>query len=386
MKTVERHIICLAKKTSVCPQTNKRTYSWICPNPQCQPNLVQQIIETKYLTTENKYTKLRRIKGKAQNTRSNNKNNKSRTQIKNPKNKATSTWNELPNISSKDYIGYHICFKCLKRIHQGQTIKCINCHSVAHIKCLKISTKMLEKKKNIQRICKLCSKDDIEIKDKINNENLKPEERPKNINNIKMGKNELLIVHMNVRSLINKMEDILILCQNVRPDLLCITETWLNESVPQNALTPQGYKQIRLDRSEKFKEIYGRNKGGGIIIFYKEELDVEKKTLCRNDYEENLWIHVKTKRSFLLGIIYRTEYCNILKETDEEESKLEKYIQSAYQICDNVIILGDLNADVKLNSCCPNGMKVNEIFNTYGLSQIIESPTRIDPKTRKSTI
>ena len=94
----------------------------------------------------------------------------------------------------------------------------------------------------------------------------------------------------------------------------------------------------------------------------------------------------KTKRSFLLGIIYRTEYCNILKETDEDKSKLEKYVQSAYQICDNVIILGDLNADVKASSCCPNGMKVQEIFNTYGLSQIIETPTRIDPQTRKSTI
>ena len=377
------HLSC--EKLNKMP-TNKHQYSWICPNLQCQPNYVEQISETNYIASENKFTKLKRINEKHQNTNSNNRKNKSKNRLSKYKNKPTSTWDELPLISSKDYIGYDICFKCLKRIHQGSRIKCTNCHSKAHIKCLKISANTIKKNETIQRICNICTKDDIEIKEKINIENLKPEELPKNINNIKTGKNELLIVHMNVRSLINKMEDVLILCQNVKPDLLCITETWLNESVPQNALTPQGYKEIRLDRSETFKEIYGRNKGGGIIVFYKEELDVEKKILCRNDYEENLWIHVKTKCSFLLGIIYRTEYCNILKETDEDESKLEKYVQSAYQICDNVIILGDLNADVKANSCCPNGKKVNEIFNTYGLSQIIETPTRIDPKTRKSTL
>merc|ERR1711972_211355 len=151
--------------------------------------------------------------------------------------------------------------------------------------------------------------------------------RPKSMDKIRTGKNELLIIHLNSRSLINKMEDVLIIIQTVKPDILCVTETWLNGSVPLNALTPSGYKQYRQDRTDRFKEIYGRNKGGGILVFYKEEIEIEKKILFKNDFEENIWLLVKLpKQSFLLGTIYRAKYTNLLQEI-EEETLLERYIQ-----------------------------------------------------------
>ena len=248
-----------------------------------------------------------------------------------------------------------------------------------------MSRKQSKSQHELKITCKLCSKEETEIQDKIDIKNVKYDERPKTLESMKKGKNELLIMHLNARSLVNKIEDIQIICQTAKPDILCITETWLNESVPQNALTPSGYKQYRQDRSDCFKEIYGRSKGGGIIVFYREEIEIEKKKLFKDDFEENLWLYVKTKQSFLLGTIYRADYTNILKET-EEESLLDKYIQQAYRITDNIIVVGDLNADVKTDSNCPNGTKVTEIFTTYGMTQIINKPTRIDPKTQKSTL
>ena len=94
---------------------------------------------------------------------------------------------------------------------------------------------------------------------------------------------------------------------------------------------------------------------------------------------------MKTKQTFVLGVIYRTNYCEILTETENDESKLEKYLQKAFQISNNVILIGDLNADVRTGSDCPIGNKTKEIISTYGMTQIIEKPTRIDPITRKST-
>ena len=366
---------------------NQNDFTWICPKPGCKPNYTKRFGDTNEISTSNKFKAPNQVnmnKNHNKQPRKKRKHNINKNIHKNKPNRI-GLWNELTTITSEDYIGHEICFKCNKRIKQGYRLPCSICNRTAHIKCLKIKTKTIELNKNLTRICNLCSNEETEIVDKIKIKDLTQDEKPTDLNRMKICKNELLIIHLNARSIMNKIEDIQILCQNIKPDILCITETWLNDSVPSNAITPIGYKQIRCDRSDEFKEIYGVKKGGGIIVFYKEEIEIERKTLMKNDYEENVWLHVKTKQSFLLGTIYKTNYSDILKETDEEESKLEKYIHKAFAICDNVIILGDFNADLKEKSECPIGNTTKEIISTYGLSQIIEKPTRIDPKTRKSS-
>ena len=63
------------------------------------------------------------------------------------------------------------------------------------------------------------------------------------------------------------------------PDVICLTETWMDDSVPKTAYIPQGYKIIRKDRSENYKQKYGRNKGGGVAVLHKEHIKVEKKSI-----------------------------------------------------------------------------------------------------------
>ena len=373
---------------------NDKCYSWICPNPKCHPNFNQpnNIFEGMYQKTNNRFSNLakRNKATKCKPTKHKPKSQLSRKNMENSKtNNNNKLWNELTLISSKDYIGRELCYKCCKEIKpEAPAGTCSICERKAHIKCQKISPKAFKENEDLQnhrRICQLCSTDEKLIENIIDITNLKSHERPEIIDNIRSGKNELLIIHINARSVINKAEDIQMICYQNKPDILCITETWLNESVPLNAITPIGYKVLRQDRSDKFKQIYGRNRGGGVLVFHKEEINIERKQLIKNDYEENMWIHVKTKTSFLLGIIYRADYTDILKDI-ENESKMEKYLQKAYLQNKNVILMGDFNADDNKENICHKGKKMHEICDTYGLKQIINKPTRIDNNTRKSTI
>ena len=68
------------------------------------------------------------------------------------------------------------------------------------------------------------------------------------------------IVHINARSLINKLYDIshhFCFC-----DVVIITETWLNCSIPTSAINIEGFTVIRQDRYENINK-----KGGGICIY-----------------------------------------------------------------------------------------------------------------------
>ena len=102
---------------------------------------------------------------------------------------------------------------------------------------------------------------------------------------------------------------------------------------------------IRKDRSEEYKQKYGKSKGGGVAVCYKEHLKVEKKHYLTEDCEEILWVQVKAKESFMLGIIYRGEYTDIMAEKDGE-CKLEENIRKASEISNRIIVTGDLNVDM----------------------------------------
>ena len=69
--------------------------------------------------------------------------------------------------------------------------------------------------------------------------------------------NSLTVLYFNARSIIPKFDA---LCSEVeihKPDLICITETWLSEEVSDSEIALAGYQLHRLDRNRQ---------GGGILI------------------------------------------------------------------------------------------------------------------------
>ena len=296
---------------------------------------------------------------------------------------------ELTAISPKDYVGVDKCRSCYKEVKDNHpAVECDECENWIHIKCSDMKLKTYNENKTLKTFkwtCNICRKDEQENNDRININTLQLNQLPEPMEKIKVNNKEMLIVHLNSRSIINKGDEFQLFIQQVKPDIMCITETWMDNSVPKHAYTPQGYRSIRSDRSDQFKQQYGKNKGGGIAVYYKQDIKVEKIDLLKDEYEEVLWVKVKAKQNFLLGTFYRAEYTNLLKDEDGG-SKFEKHLQTAIEVSDKVVITGDFNVDVTKGRDVREADTLRNICKSYGLSQFIKKPTRIDDKKGKATI
>lgn len=72
----------------------------------------------------------------------------------------------------------------------------------------------------------------------------------------------------NVRSLVNKMDELEALVRTRRDyresSIMCFTETWLYEQIPDANVTIPGFHMIRADRDLIAS---GKRKGGGLDLF-----------------------------------------------------------------------------------------------------------------------
>ena len=130
------------------------------------------------------------------------------------------------------------------------------------------------------------------------------------------------------------------ICNKLQPSILCLTETWLDSSTV-NVKIPCGYIIIRYDRTEEFKQKYGKTNGGGIAVLYRKGMKV-RKIVSSTPLEETLWLEIKGKPTFIVGVVYRAEYTNLLTETDNG-TVLEEQLNSAYCKSNKVIVMGDFN-------------------------------------------
>lgn len=72
----------------------------------------------------------------------------------------------------------------------------------------------------------------------------------------------LKICHLNVRSLLPKIDDIRDYCARSSMDIFCVSESWLGDAVPDDSLYIDGYILMRQDRA-------GDNHGGVAIYLNK---------------------------------------------------------------------------------------------------------------------
>ena len=142
-----------------------------------------------------------------------------------------------------------------------------------------------------------------------------------------------------------KLEELQNITEELEPDIVCLSETWFDSSIPQNSHIPEGYNIIRKDRNEDFQIKYKKNHGGGVAILYKNYLNLTEKKSLNDKTEDILWAHVNTKNSFLLGVLYRPDYSKLLY--DKEESTLEKNIKQASLISNQIFITGDFNINTR---------------------------------------
>lgn len=366
------------------------SYEWICSNPTCSPNHIEGMShEVQHqLVSPNRYNLLERAERVQIREKATKKTPKAKAKLFNHKtNEDMKLLNELTSITPGDYVGKDLCRSCHKEVKTShQAISCDLCQRWIHRSCSDMNTSLYnncKKKKHFQWTCNKCRVDEEENHDRPEVAILKDSEMPENATSIKSSSKEMTIVHLNCRSIVNKVEELELVVEQTDADIIVLTETWMDDSVPQQACIPEGYSIIRKDRGSAFKQKYGRNKGGGIAILHKEYIKVERKKYLTDNIEEILWVHVKIKSSFMLGAVYRPEYSDIMK--NDGESIIEENIRKATEITNNIIITGDFNIDMS-DPTHKNTQLLTDIYETYGLKQYIKKPTRIDKTTSKPTI
>lgn len=176
---------------------------------------------------------------------------------------------------------------------------------------------------------------------------------------------DLRVCHLNVRSLLPKIDDIRAYCAQCSVDIFCLSETWLADTDPEVSLQINNYSLLRKDRAG--------NDYGGVAIYLKKNL---KYVIIPSDEPiEQLWVRidVNSRKKIAVGVVYnphRRHYRTFLDALLDSVSLI-------FPTCDELVCVGDLNIDV-LDQLSPEARKFETFCDTFGLTQVIDVATRGD--------
>ena len=120
----------------------------------------------------------------------------------------------------------------------------------------------------------------------------------------------LYFVHLNARSLLNNFELIKYFMNKNKIAICTISETWLNNNIPNKLIEVQGYKIIRLDRNSINNQTNRTKRGGGLLIYLRSDLDnyaILPNLTYTDPNLESQWIEIKlqNQKSLIIGNCYR---------------------------------------------------------------------------------
>ena len=186
----------------------------------------------------------------------------------------------------------------------------------------------------------------------------------------------LKVISFNARGLSSKYAHLHSLIYDHDPDIIAITETFLDNTIPDTEFTPSGYKCFRKDRNLAWyrEGTYINENRGGVLLLIKEELNPVIH-VASDVKAEILWIttSIDPKNDWIFGVCYRPEV--------DEDFILPKITESINAIDhQNVMLLGDFNfrcIDWESGQCSrPLEQLFIDTINDNLLEQIIDIPTR----------
>ena len=175
--------------------------------------------------------------------------------------------------------------------------------------------------------------------------------------------------YTNADSLLNKMDELKLLIDDKKPDIIAITESMPknNANIPINEFNIPGYDSF-----------VNKNPKRGVIIYANSQLNAEEcQELNENPFEENTWINFtsKEKKSILVGCIYKSP-----NSTSKNEEELYKLIKNEKIVSyDRVCIVGDFNYPNinwdRTNEGYKEGQFIDSLNDAF-LIQMVNKPTR----------
>lgn len=185
--------------------------------------------------------------------------------------------------------------------------------------------------------------------------------------------NYFSIIHQNIRSIGRKIDDLSQFIQSLckQPDILVISETWLDDTskIYCNIDSYNSHHTVRKGRA-----------GGGVSVFVKSNIDsccITELCMC-DDSIESCVVKIKYDRDiyFITGI-YRPHSDSIENFT----LKLTNLLENPILRTNNIIMIGDFNINLLLNSCHHCEHFVNELH-SLNFIPLITKPTRFhNPST-----
>ncbi|MEO1917853.1 MAG: endonuclease/exonuclease/phosphatase family protein, partial [Candidatus Thioglobus sp.] len=198
-------------------------------------------------------------------------------------------------------------------------------------------------------------------------------------------KRGLHFIHLNINSLLDKIDELRFIAEKSKPTIIGITESKIDESVPETEFDIQGYTSIRNDRTRH---------GGGVVLYIKEGVGFNRRDNFSNELE-NIFVDIllpKTK-PILIGILYNPFKPDFLDKlsaaitgTDNFDNQ-EVYLLGDFNINlwhegkyifqdEKVLSPREIHKIVKGNDSY-NVIKYQEFCSLHSLKQLIKSPTRI---------
>ena len=108
----------------------------------------------------------------------------------------------------------------------------------------------------------------------------------------------------------NKMDELLVILEDIKPDIIGLTETWAFEEIQDSELHLDGYNMFRQDRTDT-----KNGRGGGVLLYMNERI----KSTIVDDYAEvykQCDILVTKRNTLRLGVVYRSP--NSSEENDQK--------------------------------------------------------------------
>ena len=158
-----------------------------------------------------------------------------------------------------------------------------------------------------------------------------------------------------------------------REDFICLSETYLDSSTPDNLIEMEGYKLIRADHPNNIKR-------GGVCIYYKESLPV--RVISIPYFNEALLLEMScNNKKVMVSVIYRSP-----SQTNDEFDTFLSNFQMLLNDINNrkpslSVVTGDFNS--RCSSWWSNdintreGLKLLSLTSSNGFTQLIHESTHI---------
>nr|XP_022287616.1 uncharacterized protein LOC111100237 isoform X1 [Crassostrea virginica]XP_022287617.1 uncharacterized protein LOC111100237 isoform X1 [Crassostrea virginica]XP_022287618.1 uncharacterized protein LOC111100237 isoform X1 [Crassostrea virginica] len=177
--------------------------------------------------------------------------------------------------------------------------------------------------------------------------------------------NALDIIHLNIRSIRNKLDYLNTFIHDF--DIACFTETHLDSSILDDDLTLDGFTSIQRKDRNSF--------GGGVIIYLSSAVSAFRRKDLEPSSIECIWLELDNPTcKYFLCCLYRPPHTN-----STFWNNLSWSSDGVSEKSDKIIIVGDLNVDF-LN--IQNTHVIRDILSNNVLVNLISEPTRITNTTR----